>query len=187
MTEDLDSPHKVYLGITTMDVDEQQAMLLGNARFLPREPLFIPIRYQVGEEISDFLNLRLPLVSDKLRDLLDETTKTRIFYREVFLTYEESCYRYYYLMPPLYNGLDRKFSSLEQDERLPGGVRINEGGFYVRSDLVHDNDIFRLEGFSNRRFIVSERLKRACEDNGINGVKYIETSKYKDPDGLTAE
>lgn len=184
MAEDVDSPNKVYLGGISMEEEERKAMLLGRTRFIPREPLFIPIKYQAGEEISDFLNLRLPLCSDKLRNLLDETAKARVFYREAFLVWEESCYPYYYMMPPCYNGLDRKFSALELDERLPGGVRVQEGGFYVRSDLVHDNDIFRLEGFSNRRFIVSERLKRICEDHGICGVTFIETSKYKDQAGI---
>jgi hypothetical protein len=82
MDEDSDSPAKVYLGEISLDPEERTAMLLADTHRIPKQPLLIPLIYR-NPEMSDFLNLKFPLISDKLKNILDEYVASRIYYRPV--------------------------------------------------------------------------------------------------------
>lgn len=114
ITEDPESSAKVYLGEIILDPEERTAMLLADTRRIPEQPLLIPLTYR-NPEMSDFLNLKFPLISDKFKNILDEYVTSRIFYRPVFLEYQGSYEPYYYLAPPCYEGIDFSHSDCIKD------------------------------------------------------------------------
>lgn len=181
ISEDPDSPAKVYLGEIILDREERAAMLLGDTRRIPEQQMIIPLVYR-NPELSDFLNLKFPLISDKLKNILDEYVTSCIYYRPVFLEYQESYEAYYYFVPPCYEGIDFSHSDCVKDDELPGRVKVGEGGFYLRPSVVGKADIFRLKGLSPRKIVINHRLKEIFTDNGVTGIKYLPTYRYQDTD-----
>jgi hypothetical protein len=179
MDEDSDSPAKVYLGEIILDREEREAMLLRDTHRIPEDPLIIPLDYR-NPEMSDFLNSKFPLISDKLKNILDEHVTSRIYYRPVFLEYQDSYEPYYYFIPPCYEGIDFAHSDCQKDEELPGRVKIGEGGFNLRPSMAGKDDIFRLSGLNPRQIIITHRLKQLLTDNGVIGVRYTPTYRYQD-------
>lgn len=177
--EDPDSEFQISLGTVPLGREERKAMLLGEMKFIPGEPLPIPLAYPPGENMSDFMNHKYPIISPRFKDLLEEAATDRLFYREIYLEDDTYQYPYYYLAAPKYDCIDYKNSSCIKDERMPGGIRIKKG-FYIRNAAVPKADIFRAQGLSNRRLIISERLKKLMEANNLKGIQYIETTKVSD-------
>ncbi|NLW47563.1 MAG: hypothetical protein GXY86_09545 [Firmicutes bacterium] len=177
--EDPESSAKIYLGEISLDPEERTAMLLADTHRIPKQPLLIPLIYR-NPEMSDFLNLKFPLISDKLKNILDEYVTSRIFYRPVFLEYQGSYEPYYYLVPPCYEGIDFSHSDCIKDDDLPGRVKIGEGGFNLRPSMAGKDDIFRLSGLNPRQIIITHRLKQLLTDNGVIGVRYTPTYRYQD-------
>jgi hypothetical protein len=181
MDEDSDSPAKVYLGEIILDREEREAMLLRDTHRIPEDPLIIPVDYR-NPEMSDFLNLKFPLISDKLKNILDEHVTSRIYYRPVFLEYQDSYEAYYYFIPHCYEGIDFAHSDCQKDEGPPGRIKFGERGFYLRPNVTGMIDIFRLNGLSPWKILITGALKKIFTDNGIIGVKYTPTYRYQDGD-----
>lgn len=179
MEEDLTSDIQIHLGPISLGREERKAMLLGETFFISPEPLAIPLALAPGENMADFTNCKYPLISPRFKELLEETTIDRLFYREIYLEDDTYQYPYYYLAAPKYDCIDYKNSQYEKDEGMPGGLRIKKG-FYIRSTIVQKADIFRVQGLSNRKLVISERLKQLLEANGLKGIKYIETNRVSD-------
>lgn len=177
--EDLISEYQIYLGKIVLGREERKAMLLGEMKFIPAEPLKVPLVYPPGENMPDFMNHKYPIISPRFKDLLEEAATDRLFYREIYLEDDTYQYPYYYLAAPKYDCIDYKNSSCIKDERMPGGIRIKKG-FYIRNAAVQKADIFRAQGLSNRRLIISERLKKLMEAVNLKGIQYIETTKVND-------
>lgn len=181
MDEDSDSPAKVYLGEIILDRKEREAMLLRDTHRIPEDPLIIPLDYR-NPVMADFLNLKFPLISDKLKNILDEHVASRIYYRPVFLEYQDSYEAYYYFIPPCYEGIDFAHSNCQKDEELPGRVKVGERGFYLRPNVTGMIDIFRLNELSPCKILITGALKKILADNGIIGVRYTPTYRYQDKD-----
>lgn len=177
--EDPDSEFQISLGSIPLGRKERKAMLLGETVFIPPEPLSIPLAYSPGENMADFTNYKYPLISPRFKELLEEATRDRLFYREIYLEDDTYQYPYYYLAAPKYDCIDYKNSRYEKDERMPGGIRI-KNGFCIRSTIVQKADIFRAQGLSNRKLIISERLKKLMEAANLKGIQYIETTEVND-------
>jgi hypothetical protein len=178
--EDPDSINKAYLGEALFKPEEYRAMVLGKVGFIPDEQLVIPVKYRRNHDMADFLNARFPLVSEALKNLMDENTRFPFFYRQVFLQYQDDYPLYFYIAPLQLDCIDFKNSDLETDEKMPGGLRIKEGGFYLRPERVFYYEIFRVKGLSGRKLIISERLKNICEAGEMKGIRYTETKDYRD-------
>ena len=181
MDEDFDSPAKVYLDEIILDREEREAMLLRDTHRIPEDPLIIPVDYR-NPEMADFLNSKFPLISDKLKNILDEHVTSRIYYRPVFLEYKDSYEAYYYFIPPCYEGIDFAHSDCQKDEELPERVKVGERGFYLRPKVTGMIDIFRLNQLSPWKILITGALKKIFTDNGIIGVKYTPTYRYRDGD-----
>lgn len=179
MNEDHKSESKIYLAPLMLDPAERVAMVTGDIRNIPVEPLDVFVGLRSAGEMPDYLNSKFTLISDKLKNILDQQVALKIFYRTVWLSDAGDLYQYYYFCPPQFECLDYQKSRFEIDPCLPGGVRITKG-FYVRNDGVFKADIFRIRGLSNRIIIISERLKKLIEENQVQGVQYIRTDVYQD-------
>lgn len=177
LEEDHMAECKIYLGNLDLNWSEEKAMILGETAFIATEPICIPLKRRPVRGRSDFLNTQLTLVSNKLKNLIKEKARDRVFFRATYLIYDGWDYSYYYMSPIKYDGVDRASSSYLSEGTNPGGLWIT-GGFSIMSAVVGKSDIFRLKGLSNRKIIISERLKETFEDNGIQGVQYIETTEF---------
>ncbi|HHZ18890.1 MAG TPA: hypothetical protein GX391_00020 [Firmicutes bacterium] len=177
LEEDLDYEYKLYLGPIQLPAEERRAMILGDTRWIPREPMVIPIINKPGDELPDFLNTRMPLVSTGFKALLDREVSGRIFYRKAILVHENKFYVYYYILPRLIDCLDVHNSRFEQDPMLLGGLRFT-GGFSLRQEQLVKVDIFRMKGLSFRQLLISQRLKDLLEEAGVRGVVMTATEQF---------
>jgi hypothetical protein len=173
------SEYRIFLGKFNIPEIERIAMIRGELRSIPLETMTINISYMFNEEPPDFLNLKFPLVSAKMKTLLDQTISTRIFYRKTLLLYGPKIFPYYYILTPKFDCLDEKNSHFEKDVKMPGGIRMTDG-FYVHRDCVNGVDIFRMTGLSQKRIIISERLKSLFEGQGMIGIMYRATEQFCD-------
>ena len=65
MEEDPTFEYQVYLGKIVLGREERKAMLLGEMKFIPAEPLKVPLVYPPGENMPDFMNH----VSDNIAEI----------------------------------------------------------------------------------------------------------------------
>ncbi|MCX7748280.1 MAG: hypothetical protein N2645_15555 [Clostridia bacterium] len=179
MEEDIHSEYKVYLDDLNLGLEEKKAMLLGDRTFIPLKHMLVPVKHRLQEEMSDYLSTKLTFVSHGLKDLIEENTITKIYYRYSFLLYKEYEYVYHYILPEKFDCIDYKKSHCEKDDNMPGGLRITNG-FAIKESVVNNIDIFRVDGLSNRKLVISEKLKKIFDENQIKGVKYTETTQYRD-------
>ncbi|MCX7746240.1 MAG: hypothetical protein N2645_05040 [Clostridia bacterium] len=177
--EDSNSEYKLLLGDIAISPKERKAMFLGEDIYISAEPLLIPLKYRRKEEMSDYLSIKFPFVSHDLMCILKANVNARVFYKPTFLLYDGREYPYYYILPPKSECINFKNSKCEIDENMPGGIRIIDG-FTLREDVVKNIDIFRVEGLSNRKLVISGRLRKILEENKVKGIQYIESEMYKD-------
>lgn len=180
LDEDPEAAGKIFLGPLDLDERERHWMIRGEIRFIPDMPLHIPVKYAPADGRTDFLNRKIPLVSNDLKSLFEQKVGGGIYYREAILHDRAAAYLYFYLAPPLCDCFDFRNSDIIADPRMPGGMRIR-GGFCLRPGPVGKLDIFRVAGLSGRRIIISGRLKKICEAQGVKGVKFVRTEDYRDP------
>lgn len=152
-------------------------MILGDVTQIPITPLLIPIVYKAKSELADYSNQKFPLISSKIKGLIDEYVTQRIFYRNVILTDNEGSHLFYYIVPPLVDGIDYKNSSFKEDPQNAGVPRCEEG-FYIRPSVTEGMDIFLLKGLSHRKIIISQRFKQIMDVNGVKGIDYIDTITF---------
>lgn len=177
LEEDLRSELKLFLGPIHLDEKEWDWMIRGEDHYIPDTVMEIPVKLALADKGGDFLNQKLPLVSNRLKGILEQKATNRVYYREVILRSRYIAYLYFYLAPPLCDCFDFRNSRFVSDPRKPGGIRIN-GGFCLRPGPIGKLDIFRVKGLSGRKIIISRRLKEICEVNGVRGVNYIPTEHY---------
>ncbi|HBF36428.1 MAG TPA: hypothetical protein DDW50_03820 [Firmicutes bacterium] len=179
LEEDLESESKIFLGPMNLNPAERQWMVLGDVFHIPDTTLDIPVKYAPPKDKADFLNRKIPLVSNDFKGILEQKASGRIYFREAILECPNGPYLYFYVAPPLCDCFDYRNSEYGPDPKIPGGIRIS-GGFCLRPGPVGKLDIFRAKGLSSRKIIISEWLKEICEANAIKGVRYIRTEDYYD-------
>lgn len=178
LAEDRNTAGELYLGRIELSYGEGRAMILGDVTQIPITPLLVPIVYKAKSELADYSNRKFPLVSSKIKGLIDEYVTQRIFYRNVILTDDEGSYPFYYIVPPLVDGIDYKNSSFKEDPQFAGVLQCEEG-FYIRPSVTEGMDIFLLKGLSRRKVIISQRFKQIMDVNGVNGIDYIDTVIFR--------
>ena len=174
LEEDRNTAGELYLGRIELSYCEGKAMILGDITQIPNTPLLVPIIYKAKPELADYSNQKFPLVSSKIKGLIDEYVNQKIFFRNVILTDNEGNYPFYYIVPPSVDGIDYKNSRFKQDPRIAGVLQC-EKGFYIRPSVMEGMDIFLLRGLSRRKVIISQRFKQIMDVNGVNGIDYIDT------------
>ena len=177
--EDRDFDGKLFLGKISLNIQERRAMVTGERRLIPSNSIEIPLKYPPKERASDYLSLKFPFVSEKLKDIITQVVTAKVQFRLALLRYDNQTLSYFYLLPPQYDCIDHKHSKCERDERMPGGLRITDG-FYIRRDRLEKLDLFRVDGLSNRKLVISERLKECFEAEKAYGLIYTKTEKYRD-------
>lgn len=176
--EDYSAEYSLHLADLRLNQAEDEAMLLGRVAFVPSSALMINLRCPPSDKRTDYLSVRYPLVSLKLKELIEENVHERIFFRLVLLTYNSTKIPYFLIIPPKVNCIVREKGDQKQ-QWSPGGLTIT-GGFRVRNEQVKGADFFRVEGLSNRKIVISEKMKKLCEANKILGIEYTLTDDYQD-------
>lgn len=177
LEEDRNTAGELYLGRMGLSYCEGKAMILGDITQIPNTPLLIPIIYKAKSELADYSNQKFPLVSSKIKGLIDDYVNQKIFFRKVILTDNERNYLFYYIVPPLVDGIVYKSSRFKEEPQIVGGLRCGKG-FYINPSVTEGLDIFLLKGLSRRKIVISERLKKIFDTNEVIGIDYIDTVTF---------
>lgn len=176
----MESPNKVFIGNIILSESENMGMVMGIKDLIPDTELKIPLKFvRDMEKWSDFLNVKYPLISNKLKNIIEEEIEDKLFYRKVYLNYKEFENEYYYVIAPKIDCIDFTKGGCELDDDTVGGVRF-ENGFTVNESKLDGLEIFKVNGLTNRKLVISENLKKIFDDNEIKGIKYIDTKEYKE-------
>ena len=135
-------------------------------QYLDRKPLRAEVAEYSGTVCQDFIYERgIPLVSDRLKDFLEQCGIDYLFFKKIVLTrtsvgMEEP---YWLALPPRINCLN--FEQSEVDSILNAADKI-----VINGDRVGRYDMFKLAGVTNLEIIATERLALALRAKDFIGL-----------------
>ncbi len=172
-----DYEHIMRIGIPADFNLDKRALYFGEMQYidLQQEVLVLVKR---NEELPDIYNYDLPLISHRMKGLLDDMGVDNIYYKPILLVESENSYFEYYV--PFVRAIDCvKWEKSEYSEET-GGLKDIEGAFEIDDQKVGNYKIVKIEGALNEIWVINEELKEALENMGIKGAIMVETTSYED-------
>ena len=156
-------------------------------QFLDRQPLDVELSETEGGLVfPDFILAGpdgcIPLMSEKMKRLMEQNSVDNLFYKRVYLTFASVGIRepYWLALPPRINCLDfeniKKEEMIEEDvEGLMPWERMREVNVIkIISSNVGNYKVFRLAEVVNQHIIVTEDLKNALEKEHLENLNFID-------------
>lgn len=131
-----------------------RACQMSEFQFLDASPISIEVDADSGKIFQDFIyDKGVPLVSDKMKDCLDELGVDYLMYKKVILTKNKLGIEeiYWLALPPRINCLNRDESDIDEMLNVAEEIVIND-------DKVGRYDIFKLAGVGNLDIIITETV-----------------------------
>lgn len=156
-------------------------------QFLDRQPLDVELSETEGGLVfPDFILAGpdgcVPLMSEKMKRLMEQNGVDNLFYKRVYLTFASAGIRepYWLALPPRINCLDfeniKKEEMIEEDvEGLMPWERMREVNVVkIIPSNVGNYKVFRLAEVVNQHIIVTEDLKNALEKEHLENLNFID-------------
>lgn len=143
-----------------------KACQMSEFQFLDSSPINIEVDAESGKVFQDFIYDRgVPLVSDKLKDCLDELGVDYLMYKKIILTKSKLGIEeiYWLALPPRINCLNRDKSEIDEMLNVAEEIVINK-------DRVGRFDIFKLAGVGNLEIIITEKAAEKFKNEGLIGL-----------------
>lgn len=137
-------------------------------QFLDDKLIEINISESGGIEYPDLIIQEdVPLISEKMKQLLDKEDIKYIFYKPVDIidNYEKRKTRYYLAIPIRIDCLDYDKSIYDEECEFAEQICIDE-------DKVGDAQIFKLRGLGNNEIIITEELFKILDSADLEGVYF---------------
>ena len=135
-------------------------------QFLDRNPITVEVDEDSGKIFQDFLcDMGVPIVSDRLKNCLDDLGVDYLFYKKVVLTKSQLGIEevYWLALPPRINCLNMDKS--EVDEYLGCADKI-----VINDDRVGRYEIFKLDRVTNLDIIISKRVADVLKSKKFVGL-----------------
>ena len=156
-------------------------------QFLDKKPLEVELSETEGGLVfPDFIlagtDWCVPLMSEKMKRLMEQNGVDNLFYKRVYLTFASVGIRepYWLALPPRINCLDfentKKEEMIEEDvEGLMPWERMREVTVIkIIPSNVGNYKVFRLAEVVNQHIIVTEDLKNALEKEHLENLNFID-------------
>ena len=180
----LDSNPFDFRHIMRIDIPEnvnidKRAVYFGDTRYINDEEEYITL-VKKNEELPDIYNYDLPLISLRMKEILDDFKVENIFYKPVILIgqHDKSYFQYYV---PIIKPIDcvkwEKSSYKDNGEGRPKDIT---GGFVIDENMAGNFKIFKIKDVLNEFFVIEEELKQAFEETGIAGAVIVETESWEE-------
>lgn len=155
---------------------------LSSFQYLNHKPITVSVDDNGGTEFPDFLisNGCIPLISERMKRVFERNKVDNLFYKKIYLEDNDLARRevYWLALPPRINCLD--FETLfkqglmsKDDEDIPLWQWCIEAmGFKFISDNIGNYQIFKLSYVMNQDIFVTEALKNALQEAGLENVYF---------------
>lgn len=139
---------------------------MSELQFFNRNPVTIEVDEDSGKVFQDFIyDKGVPIISDRLKECIDELGIDYIFYKKVILTKKQLGIEelYWLALPQRINCLNREKSDIDDDLNYADEIVINE-------DMVGRYEIFKLSGVTNIDIIISKRIADVLKEKNFVGL-----------------
>ena len=166
-------------GVSTLE----KGCLNSEFQYLDKMPLTVETAEDGGMEFPDLIITgtagSVPLISNKLKRLLDSLDINNLFYKQVYITISSLGYKekYWLALPPRIKCLDleRSVIETEDNEFLPPKELMREAkNIAIDPEAVGNYHIFKLADVVNQEIIVDEDLKDVLEKAQLKNVHFSE-------------
>ena len=170
-----DENSEIRLGAIPESID-RRAYLLDEWQYIDEEEEFI-FYEKLGEEMPDIYTYNLPLISARLKEILDSAEVDNVFYKPVYLCDEDDEVCEYYLM--LVKPIDCVvWEKSEHTVSEFSGLKKIVGSFEIDDRSVGNYKIFKIKGIPNKFRVIDEEIKEMIEEEDLVGIKLLELSEY---------
>ena len=141
-------------------------------QYLDRSTLDVEISDDSGDEFTDFiLQGIIPLVSTRLKRVLEKFKVDYVFYKPVRLTCSSLgiAEDYFLALPPRINCLDEERSLIVESKSARLAKKI-----FIDEEKIGRYEIFKLADFENQDIIITERLKEVLAANNFENLYFSE-------------
>ena len=150
----------------------ERGCVFSEFQFLDHQPINVSLSNEGGIESPDFIcRYRIPLVSDRFKNVLITAGVDNLFYKAVILYADKIGIRkrYWLALPPRIRCLNREASTFEEDDPglMPEAVKI-----VINPSKVGNYKIFCLGEVINRDIIVTYELKKEIEKAILSGIYF---------------
>lgn len=153
-----------------------KAYLLDEWQLINDEKAFISYE-KLGQEMPDIYTYNIPLISTKLKEVLDDAEVKNVFYKPIYLYNENDELSEYFLM--LVKPIDCVvWEKTEHTVSEFSGLKKIVGSFAIDDRYVGNYKIFKVNGILNKFWIINEEIKEKIEEAGLVGIKLLELSEY---------
>jgi hypothetical protein len=170
-----DESSEIRLGAVPESID-RRAYLTDKWQYINNEKEFISYE-KLGEVMPDVYTYNIPLISVRLKEILDAAGVSNVFYKPIDLYNDNDELSEYYLM--LVESVDCVvWEKSEHTVSELSGLKKIVGRFNIEESKVGNFKIFKIKGVLNKFWIIGEELKEKIEEAGLQGIKLIEPSEY---------
>lgn len=170
-----DRNSEIRLGSVPTAIDKR-AYLFDEWQYINDQEEFIYFE-KLGKEMPDIYTYNLPLVSARLKDILDDAGVNNVFYKPIYLYNDADETHLYYLMlvRPLNCVVWEKSKHTVSEF---SGLKKIVGSFVINDREVGNYKIFKIKDILNRFWVVSEEIKEKIERAGLVGIKLLGLPEY---------
>jgi len=170
-----DLSSEIRLGPIPGSIDSR-AYLFDEWQYINDEKEFIYYE-KLGEKMPDIYTYNIPLISIRLRDVLEEAEVKNVFYKPIYLYNDDDEFSEYFLM--LVKPLDCVvWEKSEHTVSEFSGLKKIVGGFQIDDRNVGNYKIFKIKDILNKFWIINEEIKEKIEEVGLVGIKLLELLEY---------
>lgn len=160
-----------YVRVIENTRDIAKACQMSEFQFFDPNPISLEVDEDSGRVFQDFLyDSGVPLISDKMKDILDTLNIDYLLFKKVLLTKKRSGIEeiYWLALPPRINVLNRELSNIDDILDVADEIVIND-------ERVGRYEMFKLAGVGNLEIVVSERIAKALRDAKLVGLHIYKT------------
>lgn len=139
---------------------------MSELQYFNTDPITVEVDKDSGKIFQDFIYDRgVPIVSDSLKECLDELGVDYLLYKKIILTKSKLGIEelYWLALPQRINCLNRDESDIDEELNFADEIVINE-------DKVGRYEIFKLAGVTNLDIIVSKKVADAFKQKKYLGL-----------------
>lgn len=143
-----------------------KACQMSEFQFFDTKPLNIEVDEGSGRIFQDFIyDNGVPVISDRLKECLEQLGVDYLLYKKVFLTKKELGIEeiYWLALPPRINCLNRDKSEIDEILNVADEIVIND-------DRIGRYEIFKLAGVGNLDIILTRKLAEKLKQEDFIGL-----------------
>jgi len=155
-----------YLNVGDSLNEIRKPCAMSEFQYLNHKVMTAELEENSGHVCQDFIyDHGIPLISEKVKDFLDEWGVDYLFYKKIILKKSDIGLEeiYWLALPPRINCLDMEQSEI--DDFLNAADRI-----IIDPERIGRFDIFKLAGVTNLEIIITSQLANQMREQGFIGM-----------------